>query len=84
MDIETLATLDALIEVIDPTSSDEQNTYLGFAVKKCDVEALIADIETLVREKYRGCTYAELLDGPKDAMYRASRIALFNFLDNIR
>lgn len=75
MEIGTLATLDALIEVIDPTSNDELNTHLGFAVKKCDVEVLIVDIETLVREKYRGCTYAELLDGPRDAIYRASKIA---------
>ncbi|MDD5925524.1 hypothetical protein [Ellagibacter isourolithinifaciens] len=74
MEIETLATLNALIEVVNPMSMDEENTYLGFAVKNSDVESLIADIEVLVREKYHGLTYGDLVDESKASIYLASRI----------
>lgn len=75
MEISVLSKLDALVEIVNPVSKTEEDTYLGFAVRKQDVPSLLTDIEGLVRQKYAGLTYADLLDEDAESVLLAAHLS---------
>lgn len=75
MEISVLSKLDALVEIVNPVSKTEEDTYLGFAVRKQDVPSLLTDIEELVRQKYAGLTYADLLDEDAEPVMLAAHLS---------
>ena len=79
MEISVLAQLDVTMEIVKPTERGEEDTLAGFAINHDNLDQFIADVKGLVRNKFNGATYEDLLEAEdahdRRTIQQAQRIA---------